>query len=77
MTNGMEEISKKLDVISKLLAVNVANCETQEENILLLRRAGLKNQDIVEVLGTKITVVNATTEKTVKSRKNRRKKVKK
>lgn len=73
----MEEISKKLDVISKLLAVNVANCETQEENILLLRRAGLKNQDIVEVLGTKITVVNATTEKTVKSRKNRRKKVKK
>lgn len=47
-----EQISKKLSVLIALSFVKEANKMTTEESVKLLKRFGLSNQDMADILGT-------------------------
>jgi len=65
-----EQISKKLSILIALSFVKEVNKMTAEEGIKLLKRFGLSNQDMADILGTTKPTVEV-----LKSRiKNKRKK---
>ncbi len=51
MENELKEISKKLDLLVKLMAVSVAGQRTVREQIRLFSSAGLKPKEIADILG--------------------------
>lgn len=56
-----EEIIEKLDLMVKLLALNVLNkSNSQKENIVQLAKFGVKPKDIANVIGTSDNTVSVT-----------------
>jgi len=59
-----EEIKEKIDLIIRLLALNlVKDAETQKDKIIALRNLGFKPAEIAEILGTTANTVRVTLSK--------------
>jgi len=52
MSDLTAEVSSKLDVLIRLVAVGLCGDRTQKEKIALLASAGLQPKAIAEILGT-------------------------
>jgi DNA-binding CsgD family transcriptional regulator len=52
------DLSKKLDLVIRLLAVNLVNGKSQREQIRLLSIAGIGPKEIADLLGTTSNTVN-------------------
>jgi DNA-directed RNA polymerase specialized sigma24 family protein len=62
-----KEIISKLDLITRLLALNmVKDLQSQKDKILTLDSFGLKPKEIADYLGTTINTVNVTLSKAKK-----------
>lgn len=72
MSSSIEEIiSAKLDMLIRLQALSlVSRMDSQKEKIIFLKKAGISNKEIADILGTSPNTVNVTL---VKVRKLERK----
>ena len=60
-TMSKEEITKRLDIIIKLLAMNLMQGkETQKDKIIQLSKLGLQPKEIANILGTTSNTVRVT-----------------
>jgi DNA-directed RNA polymerase specialized sigma24 family protein len=65
-----KEIISRLDLITRLLALNmVKNLKTQKDKILTLDSFGLKPKEIANYLGTTINTLNVTLSEARKMRR--------
>ena len=64
------EIIKKLDIIIKLLAVGLVKGKEMKEQIIFLKKLGISNKDIAEILGKSQNTVNVTLSQEKKRVKN-------
>lgn len=73
MPDGKEDIlAQKLDTLIRLQAFGlVSRFESQKEKILFLRKVGMQNKEIADLLGTSANTVNVTI---VKAKKTEQKK---
>jgi len=55
-----DEISKKLEVLTRLLALSLVAEKKQKEQIRLLRKIGLKPKEIAEIIDTTSNTVSVT-----------------
>lgn len=70
MTNKQfTEISNKLDMLTRLLALNLLPGKKQQEQIILLNRVGLQPKEIAEMLDTTPNTVRVTLSKIRKNKK--------
>ncbi|MGC1120509.1 MAG: sigma factor-like helix-turn-helix DNA-binding protein [Candidatus Methanofastidiosia archaeon] len=68
----LEEISRRMDRIIRLLALNlVKDMETQKEKILTLSSFGFSSSEIAELLGTTPGSVSVTLSRTKKKKGKR------
>lgn len=57
----LAELNKKLDVLIKVVGIQVGADKSTTERARLLKMAGLDNQTIAEVLNTSVAVVRTLT----------------
>lgn len=70
MTNEQfTEILNKLDMLTRLVALNLLEGKKQQEQIILLNRVGLEPKEIAEMLDTTPNTVRVTLSKLRKSKK--------
>lgn len=70
MTNKQfSEILNKLDMLTRLLALNLLEERKQQEQIILLNRVGLQPKEIAEMIDTTPNTVRVTLSKFRKSKK--------
>ena len=70
----LKEISQKLDILIKLLAINlVKDTKTQKEQITLLSEVGFHPIQIADILGTTNNVVSVTLSSTKKQKQTKEK----
>ncbi len=56
--NGANEISIKLDILIRLLAVGLCGEKNQTEKIKILSSAGLQPKEIADIIGTTSNTVS-------------------
>lgn len=70
MTNEQfTEILNKLDMLTRLVALNLLEEKKQQEQIILLKRVGLEPKEIAEMLDTTPNTVRVTLSKLRKTKK--------
>ena len=65
----LSEISKKLDVISRLLALNLPKTINQNQKMKILSELGIQPKDIASIIGTTANTVRVALSKMKKGSK--------
>lgn len=65
----LSELNEKLDVLIKVVSIQVGADKSTTERARLLKMAGVDNQTIAEVLNTNVAVVRTLTSNLRKKRK--------
>jgi len=58
-----EEILKKIDVLTRLLAISLVSEKKQQDQIIILSKIGIQPKEIAEMLGTTPNTVRVTLSK--------------
>ena len=53
-----DELARRIDMLTRLLAINLVNGKSQKEQIRLLSVAGMGPKEIADLLGTTSNTVN-------------------
>lgn len=67
-----QELSKKLDLLTRLTALSLIADKQQQEQIILLSRAGFQPKEIAEIVGTTSNTVNVSLSKHRKKKARRK-----